>query len=122
MIITLPEDVIRLEHSSRKDKKRFGFSKQFHRMTMPREVLRVFDSKKYGIDIWISKQEKSVYLEFVPKEKGQFTYSNSNGYVGCKDLFKWLEYQEIPVFDDYEYTDYQIDVKHKMVKVNLERK
>lgn len=122
MIITLPKDLVQIEKTHKSYKKRFGFNRENNRMIMPRDLINLFDSTTYGVDIWVSRKEKSVYLKFVPKDKAYFSFSNSNGYVGCADLFRWLSDQEVPVFDDYEYTDYQIDKKNKIVKVNLERK
>lgn len=122
MIITLPKDLVQIEKKKREHKKRFSFSKDVNRMILPREVMDLFPADKLGIDLWVSNKEKSAFLKFVPKEKAYFSYNNTNGYVSCSDLFKWLANQEIAVFSDYDYTDYQIDKKNKVVKVNLVRK
>ena len=121
MIITLPKDLLRIEKSKRDHKRRFSFVAKCNRMVLPREILEMFSSLKYGIDLWVSKKEKSAYIKFVPKDKAYFQYNNTNGYVGCSDLFKWLADQEIPVFADYEYSNYVVDKKNRVVKVNLVR-
>lgn len=121
MIIALPKDLIKIEKTRKSHKKRFSFNRKTNRMTIPREILDIFSSKVYGVDIWVSKKEKCAYLKFVKKEDAYFSFNNANGYVVSKDLFNWFQNQEIPIFDDYDYIDYQIDKKNKIVKVNLER-
>lgn len=122
MIITLPKDLIQIHKTRKQAKDCFSFKESYNRVTIPQKVYDMFSGKNYGVDIWVSKKEKAIFLKFVPKEKAYFAFNNSNRYLGCADLFKWLHIQEIPTFDDYDYTDYQIDEKNKIVQVNLERK
>lgn len=122
MIITLPEDLIQIQKTKKPYKERFSFAPLYNRMSIPRELIQLFPSKNYGLDIWVSKKEKAAFIKFVPREKAYFSYRNVNGYVGCSDLFKWFSNQEIAVFANYDYTDYQIDKKNKVVKVSLVRK
>ena len=82
----------------------------------------MFPRTQYGIDIWVSKKEQSAFLKFVPKEKAYYSYNNANGYIACSDLFRWLQQQDIAIHDDYDYQDYQVDQKNKVVQVKLVRK
>lgn len=91
-----------------------------NRLIVPKEVRETFPDQ--GIDMFVSKSEKSLYLTFAPRTKTQFGMNYRNGYVGCKALFEWFTNTEVPVFDDYHYENYQIDKKNKIVKVKLVRK
>lgn len=121
MIISLPKDVIKIQRAHKPMRVRFAFDEEHGRMAIPGTLVAMFSSETYGIDLWLSKKEKCAYLKFVPKQKAYFNFNARNGYVGCSDLFKWAHNLEIPLFKEYEYTDYVIDKKNKMVKVNLER-
>lgn len=121
MIITLPKDVVEIKRTFKKSGiKAFRFAKDFNRLTCPREIITLFSN--LGADMFVSKIEKTLYLSFGPKEKTQFKINPRNGQMACKDLFTWISYAEVPVFDDYMYDDYQIDTKNKIVKVKLVRK
>lgn len=122
MIIELPADLVKIEKVRRAHKRRFAFNKKCNRMILPRELVELFPREKYGIDIWVSQKEQSAFLRFVPKEKAYYSYNNANGYIGCADLFRWLQQQDIPIHDDYDYEDYQVDTKNKVVQVKLVRK
>ena len=122
MIITLPNDLVRIEKTRKSRTKCFRFVEKSIRMVVPRELVEMFSGEKHGIDVWISPKEKSAYVKFVPKEKAYFRFNKRNGYVGCAAFFQWAHNLEIPLFDDYLYNDYQIDEKNKIVKVNLVRK
>ena len=122
MIITLPEDLVKIEKTRKPRIKCFRFVENAKRMVIPGELMEVFSSEEYGIDVWLSPKEKAAYFKFVPKEKAFFRFNKKNGYVGCASFFQWAHNLEIPLFDDYMYEDYQIDKKNKIVKVNLERK
>lgn len=121
MIITLPKDVIQLKTLRAKAPlKSFRFFRELHRMVIPRDVREVFYG--LGLDMFVSKSEKSLYISFGPQKKTQFSVNPRNGYVSCKALFEWIANTEMPVFDNYEYKDYQVDKENRMVKIKLERK
>lgn len=89
-------------------------------MIVPQEVRNSFPD--CGLDLFISPKEKTLYIAFVPKEKAQFQVNGRNGYVGCKKVFEWAANAETPIFDNYEYSNYQIDKKNNIVKLELKRK
>lgn len=120
MIITLPKDIEEIKISRKVGVKAFRLSRSNGRLTVPREIIGIF--KNLGVDMFVSKSEKSLYLTFVPKNQSQFKISQANGQISCRKLFEWLSYAEVPVFDDYLYGEYQIDTKNKIVKLNLVRK
>lgn len=122
MIITLPDDLLRIEKTRKSRIKAFRFIEKGMRMVIPGELVEMFSSEKYGIDVWVSPKEKSAYFKFVPKEQAYFRFNKKNGYVGCAAFFQWAKNFELPLFDDYLYDDYQLDKKNKIVKVNLVRK
>lgn len=120
MIITLPKDLLKLEASRAKASlKSFRFSRENYRLIAPKEVRELFPS--LGVDMYVSRKEKSLYILFGDKKKTQFSMNPQNGYVGCKALFDWFSNTEVPVFDNYQYENYQIDKKNKRVRVQLER-
>ena len=121
MIITLPKDVMKLETSRAKPAlKSFRFCRQHHRLIVPKEIREMFTG--LGLDMYVSKAEKSLYILFGDKKKTQFGMNEQNGYIGCKALFDWFSNTEVPVFDNYQYENYQIDKKNKRVRVKLVRK
>lgn len=87
------------------------------KLIIPRHLVQQF--RGLGIDMYISPEECSLYITFVPRERCQFSVSNSNCIVCCGDLFKWLHNCDITVFSDYAYDDYEVDIKNKIIKLNL---
>lgn len=121
MIITLPKDVIEIKRGKAKDAMRaFRFVPLLNRMIIPQEVRDLFP--RLGVDLFVSPKEKNLYITFGAKDETQFAFNKRNGYVGCKKLFEWLANAETPIFDDYQYEDYQVDRRNKIVKLSLERK
>lgn len=121
MKIILPKDIVKLGACKAKTAlKSFRLSKEHYRLIVPKEVRELFPD--LGLDMFVSKSERSVYISFGLKQQTQFGMNYRNGYVGCKALFEWLNNAELPVFDNYQYDDYQIDKKKKIVKIKLERK
>lgn len=120
MIITLPKDIIAITPSRSKKKiNAFRFNSQHHRATLPNDVVESFS--KLGVDMFVSPKEKCLYLTFGKREKCQFHFHPRTGYLSCKKLFEWAVNAESPIFDNYLYTDYEIDKRNKIVKLKLER-
>lgn len=120
MIITLPKDLLKITCGKCKNAmKAFRFNSSLNRMIIPQEVRESFPN--LGVDLFVSPKEKSLYIAFEKRDKTQFQVNQRNGYVGCKKLFEWAVNAETPIFDDYLYTDYQIDKRSKLIKVKLER-
>lgn len=121
MIITLPKDIIQVRRMHSKKKiNAFIFSSKNRRIFVPWEVRDAFPN--LGCDMFVSPKEKSLYLTFGKREETQFRVNQRNGYVGCVQLFEWFRNANVAVFEDYQYSDYQIDKKNKIVKVKIERK
>ncbi len=120
-MIKLPTDIIQIKKMrGGKAVDYFQISKQKKRITIPRKFINTF--KERGLDMYISPEQKSLYLLFVDRKKSQFVINEHNGLVGCSDLFNWLNNTNIPVFEDYEYSEYEVDEKNKIVKLKLVRK
>lgn len=120
-MIKLPKDLIQV-HRQRGSRPNtyFKISKSKKRVTVPKHIIEMFP--KLGVDMYVSPEEKCLYLLFVPRDKSQFVINVHNGLIGCTDLFKWLNNVNLPVFEDYQYSEYEIDTKNKIVKLNLVRK
>lgn len=120
MFLKLPSDAVQLCHYRAKEpKKSFRFSSEHNRMSVPADIVCTF--KGYGCDMFVSPSDKCLYLSFGPREKTMFSLNNKNGYVSCKQLFEWAVNAETPIHDKYEYKEYIIDKKNKIVKLKLER-
>lgn len=120
MFLKLPKDAMKLCHSRAKEpKKSFRFNSQHKRASVPTEILNTFTG--LGCDMFVSPGEKCLYMTFGKREDTLFGLNNKNGYICCKKLFEWAANAEVPIFDNYEYKDYVIDRKNKIVKLKLER-
>lgn len=120
MELKLPKDAIYLSHYRGMTLKAFRFNSDVRRAVLPKELIETFPNM--GVDMFVSPGEKCLYLTFGPKEKTQFRINKKSGYVVCKKLFEWSANANVPIHNDYRYTNYAVDKKNKIVKLDLTRR